>query len=553
MKILGTNVVIRFVLAGLVLMPSIAVGEPDYAVALRRAQYMLNGTMPTDSDFSNYSRSKDAYDAAVRAYIENPSFYNVMMRYHQRIFGVGLRTDYLDELLDENIDGKTNKFARITCTHTTGTQGRYRCFWTSTAATTRSGGCPEAWEVPSSVFWYPGIVAWVCPTIQQTCGSDLSRCFIEYDNEDEAKNSELGTTEVFDSRYAVVNSLSRQAAGLATVIVTENYPYTKILEPGLSAVDGAIVHFYRQSHHFRIEQMNIPADVLSAVETVPLTDTRFRLVKSSGDNYDSGGVISTFGWLRRYDKNRTRANQLYERLLCRSFVSELPRVFPQDPGNLRTAPGCSGCHATLDPLADFFLTWGEAGNLYQGAGSATETTFNNQSGRYVSDLAEIVRNDQAFATCSVQNAWEWLMGRKFYTGEDRLRAALTDYFVTTNYSFKELVYAIATHPAFTEQTRGNGVVTDPLEAPPLGQAPGTVERECETTYDYTADIAPKITNCTNCHSASSTTRQPLTTEAQWRAWGSQSVDMMSSGQMPPGQAGPEILEFKEIVRCWLEQ
>ena len=27
--------------------------------------------------------------------------------------------------------------------------------------------------------------------------------------------------------------------------------------------------------------------------------------------------------------------------------------------NLRERPGCSGCHATLDPLADFFLAWGE--------------------------------------------------------------------------------------------------------------------------------------------------------------------------------------------------
>ncbi len=474
-------------LLGAVAVSSYVGAADDLPKALRRAQYLLNGTVPTDAQFSNYSRSKETYFTAVRSFINHPNFYNILMRYHERMLGVGLPADYMDELQRDDIDGKSHKLARISCQRD---GARYRCQWASASEGSDSGSCPSSWEKPVSVFWYPSISAWVCPSIIKACGSDLSRCFVEYPDEDEAKNSELGTTETFDSRFAVIRSLSRQSAGLATAVAIENYPYTKILQPGLTAVDGAIAHFYRQNHHFKVDQLNLPPSLLTLVNGIRLTDTRFRLAYT-GPAYESGGILTTFGYMRRYEKNRTRANQLYERLFCRKFTSELPRVFPQDPGNLRETPGCSGCHATLDPLADFFNVWGEGGEFYAGRGNAVATSFNGRSGMYVSDLAAMIQTDSAFATCQVQHAWEWLMGRKFYHSEAELRAAFTNYFVGTNYSFKELVYAIATHPAFLEGTRGDGLVTDPLEDPPLGTIAGEVERPCETTIDYAADIAPK--------------------------------------------------------------
>ena len=198
----------------------------------------------------------------------------------------------------------------------------------------------------------------------------------------------------------MIKSLSRQAAGLAATIVTENYPYTKILEPGLTAVDGAIANFYLQDHHFKIDEMNIPPAVPELVSNVNFRNTHYILV-NTGSTYESAGVLSTFGYLRRYEKNRTRANQLYERFLCRRFTSALPKVFPADPGNLRTTAGCSGCHATLDPLADFFKTWGEGAALYGAGQSAVSTSFGGHSGTYMADLADIISNDSAFATCTV--------------------------------------------------------------------------------------------------------------------------------------------------------
>ncbi len=524
----------------------------DRASALRRAKYLLNGQMPTDADYGSQAVDDESYKAAVRTFLSNDNFYNSVLRYHERIFGVGLPENYLEELLREDIDGKQEKFASITCGRFQGSTNRFRCLWTSNVEDREGSGCPVSWEQPVSVFWYPGIAAWACPSLIKACGQDLSRCFIQSMNEDEAKNAELGTTENFDSRFAVIRSLGRQAAGLATALVVENYPYSKILEPGLTAVDGAIAHFYSQKHHFRIDELNLNPEVTSIVADTAFTDTRFRLLKTDYD-YASGGVISTFGWLRRYDKQRTRANELYKRLLCREFTADLPRVFPQDPGNLREAPGCSNCHSVLDPLSDFFVAWGEGASLYSGGKSGISTYFNGKTGSSVAELANIIRGDQAFATCTVQNVWYWLMGRKFYTDEESLRTALTDYFLTTNYSFRELVFAVATHSSFTEGGRSDGLVGDPLQAPPLGTVPSEAPLTCDRSFTFAADVAPSLSLCTSCHSPGSTGRQDLTTEAQWKIWGDTAVKMMASGQMPPGPARSEVQTFKDAVRCWMEQ
>ncbi len=521
--------------------------------ALKRAKYLLNGQFPSDSELQATGVDDNSYKTAVRGFLDSQLFYDATLRYHERLFGTGLQSDYLDELLNDNLEGNGSKLAKVFCGRE---KGRLTCDWASSDDARRVSSCPANWQVATTAFWYPGLVTWVCPTLQRSCGSDLSKCLVVEQDSSLALNAELGTTEAFDAKSSVVKSLSRQSAGIATGVVIGNYPYTKVLEPGLTAVDGAIAYLYQQSHHFDLSKMNVGTSLLNYSKQVPLNSRHFTLI-NTGSSYEQGGVISTFGWLRRYEKNRTRGNQVYERLLCRKFTSELPRVFPQDPGNLRTAAGCSGCHASLDPLADFFSTWGEGGELYTGQKPGVASTFAGQSGSSVSELSEIIRLDDAFASCTVENVWEWLMGRRFYDDEAPLRAAFSSYFFKVNYSFKELVYAVVTHPAFREGSRADALVSTPLSPPPLGQPPGTSTQlpDCSTygSISFATHISPKASACSNCHSAGSQ-RQPLVTKADWANLKSLSVSMMSSGSMPPGLSGPPFSgsawDFKELVRCW---
>lgn len=532
---------------------SAASAQQDYERAFKRAKYILTGSYPTDSEYSSAVSSKSAYESSVRTLMGDPKLYDSLLRYHERLLGVGLPSEYLEEIFRDDIDNTNNKIAKIRCSQE---NEKMVCVWLSDEGSNQVSSCPESWMVATGVFWYPGAVAWVCPTVQRSCGADLANCFVEFENENLAKNSEIGTTAAFDTNSAVIKSLSRQSAGIATAVVMEGYPYTKILEPGLTAVDGAIAHFLKQSHHFDLSKLNLSPELVNIVKELPLTQTKFQLAYT-GYSYEQGGVLSTFGWLRRYEKNRTRANQLYERLLCRKFTAELPTVFPQDPGNLRETPGCAGCHATLDPLADFFKSWGEGGELYTGEKNSISTSFGGKSGSYVADIADIVRSDNAFSTCTVQNAWSFLIGRGFYDDEADLRAALTDYFVKTNYDFKELLYAIATHPVFLMSEREDAEVTSPLAEPPLGEVPGGSELpDCSTypTVSYSAHIAPAAqTYCVSCHN-SGTGLTDLTNISGWSGSKSAAVGLIASGNMPPGGAGPPfsgpLYDFKEMVRCW---
>ena len=540
----------------LVILCMLGVSEVEAASvrSVRRATQLLSGRMPTDAELASATSSDAGYRDLVRSLVTSDQFYDAALRYHERVLGVGLPDEYLKELERDDIDGKSQKVAKLTCKRST--NNRLYCAWKNADKKTTST-CLAADQHPVAPFWKTGLVLWVCPSVSHACGADLSKCSIEFpDNAAEARYSEIGTTDVFDSRRSMLKSLSRQAAGIATAVAVANYPYTKILAPGLTAVDGILSVFLQQTFQFDVTKVHANQSLLSQIKAIPASQDRFQLVYT-GNAYETAGVLSSFGWLRRYEKNRTRANQLYERLLCRKFTSELPRVFPQDPGNLRTTPGCSGCHATLDPLADFFGVWGEGGGLYSGLASTRDASFIGKSGTSLADLANIITADEAFSTCTVNHVFEYLMGRKFRASEASLRQSLTDYFIGSNYSFRELMYAVATHPGFTVNTRADANITDPLEQPALGKVPEPSLPVCSKTIDFNSDIAPLISACTACHK-SGAPRQALETSAQWKTWGSQAVSMISIGQMPPGMqgapaTGSTMYNLKEAVRCWLTQ
>ena len=520
--------------------------------SVRRAAYLLAGRMPTETELTAASANEVGYRTFVRSLIESSDFYDAILRYHERQFGVGLPREYLEELQDDSFDGTSQKAPTLMCTR--GSGGALSCGWRSFDRKTVSQ-CRKSEQQPVAPFWKSGFVLWVCPNVVNVCSSDLSRCLIEFDGRVESVATELGTTDVFDSKRSLLKSLSRQAAGIATAVAVENFPYTKILAPGLTAVDGILASALLQKFQLDVEKLHVNQSLLRQLKAVPASQSRFSLVYT-GSSYETAGVLTTFGWLRRYEKNRTRANQLYERLMCRKFTSELPRVFPQDPGNLRTTEGCSGCHSVLDPLADFFTVWGEGGSLYNATGVGVSSTFIGKSGSSLADLADIITNDEAFAACTVNHAFEWLAGRPFRQAEAALREKLTSYFVDTQFSFKELMYAIATHPDFLQNSRSDANVTDPLEQPAVGKVPEPSLPECTTTVSFSADIQPLISQCTTCHYSNSP-RQALETESHWKTWGSQAVSMMSVGQMPPGMQGApvsgNIFNLKEAVRCWLKQ
>ena len=71
----------------------------DLKQALRRAQYLLNGTITNDIQYASHALSRLSYETSIRGFINHNNYYDILLRYHQRTFGVGLPIDYIEELV----------------------------------------------------------------------------------------------------------------------------------------------------------------------------------------------------------------------------------------------------------------------------------------------------------------------------------------------------------------------------------------------------------------------------------------------------------------------
>ncbi|MEN9530172.1 MAG: hypothetical protein RI932_2045, partial [Pseudomonadota bacterium] len=181
--------------------------EAASARTIRRAAQLLGARMPSEAEIKATLGNQNAYKGYVRSLISSDGFYEAMLRYHERQFGVGLPQEYLDELMRDDLDGTSQKLATLTCNRLP--SNRLSCGWKNVDKRTVST-CKAAEQQPVAPFWKQGLVLWVCPSVTYACGADLSKCAVEFPNSNEARHSELGTTDVFDSKRSVLKSLSRQ-------------------------------------------------------------------------------------------------------------------------------------------------------------------------------------------------------------------------------------------------------------------------------------------------------------------------------------------------------
>lgn len=85
------------------------------------------------------------------------------------------------------------------------------------------------------------------------------------------------------------------------------------------------------------------------------------------------GVLTTMAYLERFTSERGRAHRFIQAFLCSDFSSiSLPPAQPQPPIDLAQREGCNGCHASLEPLTQY---WGhfrinlDFGTLDDGSGT----------------------------------------------------------------------------------------------------------------------------------------------------------------------------------------
>lgn len=227
-------------------------------------------------------------------------------------------------------------------------------------------------------------------------------------------------------RQAFFDSVGDEPVRLMAHLATEDLPYDLAVTGDFTLIDEHLAQLYPTDR---------PAD---AVGWVPARYT---------DGRPAAGVLATNGlWLRypSMDSNmqRKRANVTSKLFMCRDFLASVVpfdnEVDLLDEGALadaiRTQPGCTACHDTLEPIASYF--WGFDYAYEEGFYTVDALTYHPDRERRwmdetgvapawygepatgLGELGSQLVRDEGFDPCAVEHVWRHLL-RRAPTPEDR--------------------------------------------------------------------------------------------------------------------------------------
>ncbi len=145
-------------------------------------------------------------------------------------------------------------------------------------------------------------------------------------------------------------------------LAREDRDFREILTSPSTVINGPLAQFYKsyqgstccgQGASFGysepqslFDRANVPTDLL------PHDTTTWKVVSDRGPN--AAGILTMPIFLAKYGSRRARAHAIYGTFLCRQFVAESVELTPSTEPDLTKRPGCSTCHATLEPMSAYF-------------------------------------------------------------------------------------------------------------------------------------------------------------------------------------------------------
>jgi hypothetical protein len=218
------------------------------------------------------------------------------------------------------------------------------------------------------------------------------------------------------------------------------------------------------------EPTAVPADLQ------PQDVGTWKLVANRGPH--AAGILTMPMFLEKYASARARGAVLYNAFLCKSFVAEKLQLIPSDEPNLMVRPGCSACHATLEPLAAYFarvepgsfVFLPEAsfpahnpackkdknGHLNGSCNALYDVAFTDDHGAMLrsaygspqhadatpAGAGQDITTMPEFAGCAVDRVASSFLGRPTTPDDTELLKSLTDRFVKSGYRMREVVRGI---------------------------------------------------------------------------------------------------------------
>lgn len=299
---------------------------------------------------------------------------------------------------------------------------------------------------------------------------------------------------------------SREAVHYLDDLFASDRDFREVLTGHRTFVNGPLAQFYKS-----IQRGNCcGAEVAFGMteETEPLFDPKrvpadlapqdvdkWEVVADRGPH--AAGVLTLPMFLEKYASARARGAALYNAFLCKSFVADnKTELTPSTEPNLMTRPGCSTCHATLEPLAAYFARV-EPGNfvflpqslfpVHDGAckkdrngklngqcNALYDVAFADDKGAVLrsaygspahadatpAGAAEEITRSPDFATCAVQRVTSSFLGRPTTPDDAPLLKSLTDRFVQSGYRMRALVRGVIDSPAYAKSNNRGSSSTE---------------------------------------------------------------------------------------------
>ena len=277
-------------------------------------------------------------------------------------------------------------------------------------------------------------------------------------------------------------------------IFREDRDFREVLTSHSTFVNGPLAQFYKsiepeaccgQEASFGMTQkleplfnpVNVPKDLS------PQDASKWELVPDRGPH--AAGILTMPIFLEKFASRRARAAAVYQAFLCKSFSADTVELTPSAEPNLMVRPGCSTCHATLEPLAAYFARVEETGWVYlppQHFPLENPTCKNNKDGKpvngacntfYDPDFGNLTRGllrgaygspthaneapegaardlvaSPDFAKCVAQRVTASFLGRNLGADDQALLGANTDVLTHDGFKLRQLVKAVLKSDAY---------------------------------------------------------------------------------------------------------
>jgi hypothetical protein len=337
------------------------------------------------------------------------------------------------------------------------------------------------------------------------CGPGLERCMVsEGDQVGGAAfyfplHAPLGVGAPLDSQRQPAGRWyalwwAQEAQQFMHHLFREDRDFREILTSRSTYVNGPLAQFYRdlgpssccgaesgfgmiQESEPLFSPANVPTDL------APQEVSRWERVPDRGPH--AAGLLTMPIFLEKFASRRARGATLYTAFLCKSFSADAVELTPSTEPNLMVRPGCSTCHAALEPLAAYFSRVEETSwvflpqKLFPLQNAACKNNAQGKSpngdcntfydpdfstpqlgllrGAYASEAHSTegpegagrdITSSPDFARCTAQRVTSSFLGRPLTPDDQALLGEMTDAFTRGGYRIKPLVKAVLRSPTY---------------------------------------------------------------------------------------------------------